>query len=120
MLQTVIVINNFALQVFFAVMMGSMALGQAGPQFAVVGTAQGAAGAILDIIDRVILYRHYLYIYCALFQKPEIDSYDASGKQPKDIKGGIEFKNIHFSYPTRSEVKVIDYIYQILNRLYSI
>jgi ATP-binding cassette, subfamily B (MDR/TAP), member 1 len=39
--------------VFFAVMMGSMALGQAGPQFAVVGTAQGAAAAIYEIIDRV-------------------------------------------------------------------
>jgi ATP-binding cassette subfamily B (MDR/TAP) protein 1 len=34
-------------------MLGSMALGQAGPQFAVLGTAQGAATAIFDIIDRV-------------------------------------------------------------------
>lgn len=39
--------------VFFAVMMGSMALGQAGPQFAVVGTAQGAAAAIYEVVDRV-------------------------------------------------------------------
>ncbi|VDO37314.1 unnamed protein product [Haemonchus placei] len=39
--------------VFFAVMMGSMALGQAGPQFAVLGTAMGAAGSLYQIIDRV-------------------------------------------------------------------
>lgn len=41
------------IQVFFSVMMGSMALGQAGPQFAVLGTAMGAAGALYQIIDRV-------------------------------------------------------------------
>ena len=39
--------------VFFSVMMGSMALGQAGPQFAVLGTAMGAAGTLYEIIDRV-------------------------------------------------------------------
>lgn len=44
------------LTVFFSVMMGSMALGQAGPQFAVIGTAQGAASAIYEIIDRVSFY----------------------------------------------------------------
>ena len=44
------------LTVFFSIMMGSMALGQAGPQFAVIGTAQGAASAIYDIIDRVSLF----------------------------------------------------------------
>lgn len=50
--------------VFFSVMMGSMALGQAGPQFAVLGTAMGAAGALYQIIDR----------------EPEIDSYSTEGR----------------------------------------
>ncbi|VDK42595.1 unnamed protein product [Anisakis simplex] len=78
------------LTVFFGVMMGSMALGQAGPQFAVLGAAQGAAGTIFEIIDRV----------------PEIDVYDQSGYKPIQIDGQIEFRNIEFSYPTRPDVKV--------------
>ena len=39
-------------------MMGSMALGQAGPQLAVLGTAMGAAGALYQIIDGV---KYFLY-----------------------------------------------------------
>uniref|UniRef100_A0A914Z2K9 ABC-type xenobiotic transporter n=1 Tax=Panagrolaimus superbus TaxID=310955 RepID=A0A914Z2K9_9BILA len=38
--------------VFFSIMMGSTALGQAGQQFAVIGTAQGAAAATFEIIDK--------------------------------------------------------------------
>nr|AXS78254.1 multidrug resistance protein pgp-1 [Anisakis simplex] len=79
------------LTVFFGVMMGSMALGQAGPQFAVLGAAQGAAGTIFEIIDRV----------------PEIDVYDQSGYKPIQIDGQIEFRNIEFSYPTRPDVKTV-------------
>jgi ATP-binding cassette, subfamily B (MDR/TAP), member 1 len=44
------------LTVFFSIMMGSMALGQASQQFAVVGTAQGAAADIFEVIDRVSIY----------------------------------------------------------------
>ncbi|VDM51137.1 unnamed protein product [Toxocara canis] len=80
------------LTVFFGVMMGSMALGQAGPQFAVLGSALGAAGAILEIIDRV----------------PEIDAYDECGEKPMKMDGRIELKNVEFSYPTRPDIKVLD------------
>src|SRR5689334_309685 len=44
------------LTVFFSIMMGSMALGRASQQFAVVGTAQGAAADIFEVIDRVSIY----------------------------------------------------------------
>lgn len=71
--------------------MGSMALGQAGQQFAVIGTAQGAAAAILDLIDRV----------------PEIDSYSTEGERPRDIKGHIVMKDVRFSYPTRPEIPIL-------------
>uniref|UniRef100_A0A914DYJ7 Uncharacterized protein n=1 Tax=Acrobeloides nanus TaxID=290746 RepID=A0A914DYJ7_9BILA len=77
--------------VFFAVMMGSMALGQAGPQFAVVGTAQGAAAAIYEIIDRA----------------PEIDSQSTEGNKPDNIKGRIQVKDVKFSYPTRPDIQVL-------------
>ena len=40
-------------QVFFAVMLGSMALGTAGPQLATLAAAQGAATTLHAVIDRV-------------------------------------------------------------------
>ncbi|KAH7697576.1 multi-drug resistance protein 1, partial [Aphelenchoides avenae] len=79
------------LTAFFSVVMGSMALGQAGQQFAVIGTAQGAAAAILDIIDRV----------------PDIDSYSTEGERPRDVKGHIVLKDVHFTYPTRADIPVL-------------
>lgn len=78
------------LTVFFSVLMGSMALGQAGQQFAVIGTAQGAASAIFEVIDRI----------------PEIDSYNPDGKQPKELKGRITVENLRFAYPTRKEITI--------------
>jgi ATP-binding cassette subfamily B (MDR/TAP) protein 1 len=39
--------------VLFSVMMGSMALGNAGPQIAVLAAAKGAGAAIFEIIDKV-------------------------------------------------------------------
>ncbi|PAV65224.1 hypothetical protein WR25_20742 [Diploscapter pachys] len=77
--------------VFFSVMMGSMALGQAGPQFAVLGTALGAAGALYEIIDR----------------EPEIDAYSEEGERPTNVRGKIEVRNLRFSYPTRPDVEVL-------------
>lgn len=68
-----------------------MALGQAGQQLAVIGTAQGAAAAIFEIIDRT----------------PEIDSANSRGEKPSDIKGKINYKNVRFSYPTRLDVTVL-------------
>ncbi|KAI6217968.1 P-glycoprotein [Aphelenchoides fujianensis] len=59
-------------------------------QFATIGTAQGTAASIYEIIDR----------------KPEIDSEDAGGQKPA-ISGHIRFRNVHFFYPTRSDVPVL-------------
>ena len=42
----------------------------------------------------------------AAFQTPSIDSYSESGLRPDSIRGDIEFRNIHFNYPSRSDVKV--------------
>ncbi|GMR48476.1 hypothetical protein PMAYCL1PPCAC_18671, partial [Pristionchus mayeri] len=77
--------------VFFAVMMGSMALGSAGPQFAVIGAAQGAASTLHEIIDRI----------------PEIDAYSTDGIVPSSTKGHVVFENVRFSYPNRSEVEIL-------------
>ena len=40
-------------QVFFAVLVGAMTLGQAGPSAEAIGVARGAAYVIFNIIDRV-------------------------------------------------------------------
>ncbi|VDM75530.1 unnamed protein product, partial [Strongylus vulgaris] len=77
--------------VFFSVMMGSMALGQAGPQFAVLGTAMGAAGSLYQIIDR----------------EPEIDAYSTAGIKPSNLKGKISVSNLKFTYPSRPDVPIL-------------
>ena len=44
-------------QVFFAVLIGAFALGQAGPNIQLLLTAAGASGTVFEIINRVnILY----------------------------------------------------------------
>ncbi|KAI6235217.1 P-glycoprotein-9 [Aphelenchoides besseyi] len=77
--------------VFFSVMIGSMSLGQAAPQFAVIGTALGTAASIYEVIDR----------------KPEIDSYSTEGVKP-ELSGRIKFQNVKFEYPSRPDVTVLD------------
>lgn len=44
-------------------MMGSLALGQAGPQFAVLGAAQGAAASIFEVLDRVSPFCWYSFLF---------------------------------------------------------
>uniref|UniRef100_A0A0N5AI25 ABC-type xenobiotic transporter n=1 Tax=Syphacia muris TaxID=451379 RepID=A0A0N5AI25_9BILA len=83
--------TNTLLTVFFGVMMGSMALGNAGSQFAVVGVALGAAQTMLDLIER----------------KPAIDASDEGGDRPADLKGKVEFQNVDFSYPTRPDIQIL-------------
>ena len=39
-------------------------------------------------------------------QVPTIDSSSDTGMQPKELTGQITFENVHFSYPSRKEVKV--------------
>ena len=55
--------------------------------------SRGSAKAIFDIIDR----------------KSEIDINDKAGKiTPKTMKGDITFENVHFSYPQRKEIKILN------------
>uniref|UniRef100_A0A8C6V1U9 ATP binding cassette subfamily B member 1 n=1 Tax=Neogobius melanostomus TaxID=47308 RepID=A0A8C6V1U9_9GOBI len=76
------------LTVFFVVIMGAFALGQTSPNITAFASARGAAHKVYSIIDRV----------------PTINSYSEEGFKPDNIKGNIEFKNIHFCYPSRPDV----------------
>lgn len=83
--------SGTVLTVFFSVMMGSMALGQAGQQFATIGTALGAAASLYEVIDRI----------------PEIDAYSTEGQTPSKISGRISVNKVEFTYPTRADVKIL-------------
>uniref|UniRef100_A0AC34Q215 Uncharacterized protein n=1 Tax=Panagrolaimus sp. JU765 TaxID=591449 RepID=A0AC34Q215_9BILA len=78
--------------VFWAVMLGAMRLGQAVPNMNVILAAKLAAGEIFSIIDR----------------KPKIDCATDAGLKPKTVQGNISFRDIHFSYPTRPNIKILD------------
>ncbi|KAG7282167.1 hypothetical protein CRUP_034914 [Coryphaenoides rupestris] len=78
--------------VFFTVLIGAFSLGQTSPNFQAFASARGAAHKVYNIIDHV----------------PSIDSYSEGGLKPDTIRGDIAFKNIHFNYPSRADVKVLN------------
>ncbi|XP_053528768.1 ATP-dependent translocase ABCB1 isoform X2 [Artibeus jamaicensis] len=79
------------LTVFFSVLVGTFSIGQTSPSIEAFANARGAAYEVFRIIDH----------------KPSIDSYSNKGHKPDNIKGNLEFKNVHFSYPSRKEVKIL-------------
>ncbi|KAH9520279.1 ATP-dependent translocase ABCB1, partial [Bulinus truncatus] len=79
------------LPVFFGVMIGSFALGNALNNLESFSNARGAAVNVFKIITLV----------------PKIDSFSEEGLKLPDIKGHIEFKNVKFCYPARPEVQIL-------------
>uniref|UniRef100_A0A8C3VFI4 Phosphatidylcholine translocator ABCB4 n=1 Tax=Catagonus wagneri TaxID=51154 RepID=A0A8C3VFI4_9CETA len=92
---TLVLANEYTIgkviTVFFSVLTGSFSIGQASPSIEAFANARGAAYEIFKIID----------------SKPNIDSYSKNGHKPDNIKGNLEFRNVHFSYPSRNEVKIL-------------
>ncbi|NXC04269.1 MDR1 protein, partial [Orthonyx spaldingii] len=77
--------------VFFSVLVGAFSLGQAAPNLESVANARGAAYEVYKIISK----------------KRLIDSSSKEGYKPDKLTGEIEFRNIHFSYPSRPDVKIL-------------
>lgn len=104
--------------VFFAVIMGAFALGQASPSITALTNAQAAAGTIISVIERVPAIsqeiesendsRHGDEKISGAGKSSVEDGarVDKNGKKLNDLKGGILFKNVTFRYPTRQEVPV--------------
>ncbi|XP_044148690.1 ATP-binding cassette sub-family B member 5-like isoform X1 [Bufo gargarizans] len=81
-----------ALVVFFSVVISSYCLGQAISHLEAFSIARGAAYGIYNVID----------------QTSTIDSFSTEGYRPDTIKGDVEFKDVHFCYPSRPNVQVLN------------
>jgi len=77
--------------VLFGVLAGAQNLGLTSPHLEAFATARGAASAVFSVIER----------------QPIIDSFGECGLCPKMMVGDIDFENIQFRYPARSDVKVL-------------
>nr|CAD1828627.1 unnamed protein product [Ananas comosus var. bracteatus] len=78
------------MNVIFAVLTGSLSLGQASPSLKAFAAGQAAAYKMFETINR----------------NPEIDTYSTSGKKLDDIRGDIEFRDVYFSYPARPNEQI--------------
>ncbi|XP_076435094.1 ATP-dependent translocase ABCB1-like [Babylonia areolata] len=78
--------------VFFSVLIGAFSLGNVSPSMQSMAAARGAAYVIFQLIDL----------------KSKIDNMMEGGKRPSGVTGTISFHNVHFSYPSRPETKVLD------------
>ncbi|KAG8222229.1 hypothetical protein J437_LFUL001427 [Ladona fulva] len=86
--------------VFFGVMMGSMNFGQSSTYFETFAVAKGSAGKIFSVLGRI----------------PPIDSMSNEGEKPKTIEGILSFEDVHFNYPSRTEVKILNGLNLNINR----
>lgn len=77
--------------ILFGVIMGAQNLGFSSPHLESFATARGAAQSIFSTIDR----------------KSNIDPLETKGSRPEKVIGNIEFENIYFRYPARSDVEVL-------------
>lgn len=80
------------LTVFFVVLIGAFSIGQTTPNIQTFASARGAAHKVYGIIDK----------------EPLINSFSEEGFKPDSITGDIEFKKVHFNYPSRPEVKILN------------
>ncbi|KAG7393096.1 Antigen peptide transporter 2 [Phytophthora pseudosyringae] len=77
--------------VFFAVMQGAMALGQAGPNLQAVFSACAAAFDVFELIKRPSLIE---------------PTNDHEGKKLDRVSGDIDIDNVRFAYPSRPDAEV--------------
>ncbi|KAJ2914638.1 hypothetical protein MD484_g5775, partial [Candolleomyces efflorescens] len=77
--------------VFLAILIGSLSLAMLPPELQAVTEGCGAAAKLYETIDRV----------------PSIDSADPGGLKPESVVGEVSLVDIKFSYPSRPTVEVV-------------
>ncbi|KAF9407280.1 hypothetical protein HW555_012637 [Spodoptera exigua] len=77
--------------VFFSVLQGAQNVGLTAPHMEAITTARASAASVYAVINR----------------KPEIDIFSDDGERP-ELKGDIAFKDVHFRYPARKDVLVLN------------
>lgn len=78
------------LQVLFNVYMATQSITLCVPHVEVFAAARGAAASIFYLLER----------------EPQIDSLSNQGVSPRRVVGNISLEDVHFSYPSRPDVKV--------------
>ena len=67
-----------------------------------------SAGTIFSFAPDMGKAKHAAYELKTLFdRKPEIDCWSSDGEKVNNIEGTIEFRDVHFRYPTRPEQPVL-------------
>eukprot|EP00833_Pecoramyces_ruminatium_P010901 jgi/Orpsp1_1/1184933/evm.model.c7180000091640.2 len=79
------------MKVFMGISLGAMNISGCGNILNVFGEATGAAAKLFHIIER----------------KPRIDSREGKCPESQQFHGEVEFKGVHFSYPSRPEVEIL-------------
>ncbi|CAK4100181.1 unnamed protein product, partial [Aphanomyces euteiches] len=79
------------LSVFYGILLGTLAVGQIGPNVNAMSSAKGAATALFNILAR----------------KSDIDASDMSGEIPPTCEGNIQARDVHFAYPSRPEDPIL-------------
>ncbi|VAH78697.1 unnamed protein product [Triticum turgidum subsp. durum] len=78
--------------VVFAMLTGSMAIGTASPSISAIAEGQSAAYRLFEIMSK----------------EPKIDITDTSGIVLDDIRGDVELNNVFFRYPARPEQLILN------------
>ncbi|GFO46406.1 multidrug resistance protein 1 [Plakobranchus ocellatus] len=78
--------------VFITALVGCQCFGLALPAIMTVNTGRAAAFGVFQILDR----------------KSKIDSFSEDGLQPQTLTGNIALKGVHFTYPSRQDVKILN------------
>ncbi|XP_034839685.1 multidrug resistance protein homolog 49-like isoform X2 [Maniola hyperantus] len=77
--------------ILFSVYMATQSITLCVPHAEIFASARGAAASIFKMLDR----------------KPTIDSLKRTGVSPRRVLGDIALEDVHFSYPSRPNVKVL-------------
>ncbi|KAJ8871533.1 hypothetical protein PR048_027855 [Dryococelus australis] len=79
------------MQVLFGVLAGAMNMGLASPHLEAFAVARGSAAAVYAVIER----------------SSAIDSLSDAGDKPFAVDGNVRLSGVHFNYPARPQVKVL-------------